>query len=267
MLRLRVHPAADGAALSVQLTHDPAKDRAILLDIEGTTTPVQFVYGVLFPFARARLRQFLETHAAEPGVRADMQALRREYATDAQQQSKHGAPLPPWPDAPERMAESAAAYALWLMDQDRKSTPLKSLQGRIWEAGYRSGELRGEVYSDVAPALARWRKQGLRMAIFSSGSVQAQQLLFRFSNAGDLTPYFDAYFDTTTGPKQDPQSYQHIAAALQTAPQEILFLSDSVAELDAARRAGLQTALCVRPGSAAANADAHPIIETFEAIA
>ena len=132
------------------------------------------------------------------------------------------------------------------MDQDRKSTGLKSLQGKIWEEGYRSGELKGEVYPDVLPALERWRKQGIDIAIFSSGSVQAQRSLFRNSVAGDLTRFIRAYFDTTTGPKREPESYGRIAAALERSPPEVLFVSDIAAELDAARAAGMQTALCVR---------------------
>ncbi|MGH9794271.1 MAG: hypothetical protein ACRD5G_05825, partial [Candidatus Acidiferrales bacterium] len=138
---------------------DPAAVRAILLDIEGTTTPMEFVYNVLFPFARVRLRDFLAAHAADPQICADIAALRSEYAADAQRsqsapvlqsprENARASPLPQWPDAPERQTRSACTYALWLMEQDRKSTPLKSLQGKIWQAGYESGELRGEVYPD-----------------------------------------------------------------------------------------------------------------------
>lgn len=268
--------------------------RAILLDIEGTTTPVEFVYNVLFPFARARLRAFLEAHASDPQVRADIEALRREHAADAQRAAEHSqsapvvqsqranapaTPLPQWPNAPKLQVESASTYALWLMDYDRKSTPLKSLQGKIWQAGYRSGELRGEVYPDVPPALARWKQQGRRIAIFSSGSVQAQQLLFRHSTAGDLTPYLDAYFDTTTGPKSDPVSYRSVAvafAALDTAAgrpvatrqtfttNQILFISDVPAELDAAHSAGLLAGLCVRTGTSTSQKQIHPVLHTFD---
>ena len=242
-------------------TFDASSIRAILLDIEGTTTPVAFVYNVLFPFARTRMRAFLEAHASAPDVRADLTALQREHAAEARAGSALASP-PPWHTAPQRVVESAAAYALWLMEQDRKSTALKSLQGKIWEAGYRSGELRGEVYPDVAPALMRWKQRGLRVAIFSSGSVQAQQLLFRHSTAGDLTPHLDAYFDTTTGPKQDSQSYRKIAASLQVAPQETLFLSDVVAELDAARSAGFQTGLCNRAEQNALSQE-HQVLQEF----
>lgn len=149
------------------------------------------------------------------------------------------------------------------MDLDRKSTGLKSLQGKIWEAGYRSGELRGQVYPDVPTAFARWRGQGREVAIFSSGSVQAQQCLFANTTAGDLTPFIRAYFDTTTGPKAAAQSYERIAAALERSPSEVLFLSDVSAELDAARRAGMRTALCVRAGGSTPEAGGHRVVETF----
>ncbi|HEX2714099.1 MAG TPA: acireductone synthase, partial [Candidatus Acidoferrales bacterium] len=143
---------------------------------------------------------------------------------------------------------------------------LKSLQGKIWEAGYRSGELRGRVYPDVAPALARWRAQQRRIAIFSSGSVLAQRLLFSHSTVGDQTPYIGFYFDITTGPKQEQQSYLRIAAALGLPPADILFLSDAAAELDAACRAGMHTALCVRSGPAAPASASHPSVKTFDEV-
>lgn len=151
-----------------------------------------------------------------------------------------------------------------MMERDRKSTGLKSLQGKIWEAGYRAGELRGQVYADVLPAFTRWTAKGRDIAIFSSGSVQAQRCLFAHSTAGDLTPFIRAYFDTTTGAKTAADSYERIAAALERSPSEVLFLSDVGAELDAARRAGLGTALCVRSPEAVPSGSAHPIIRSFD---
>jgi enolase-phosphatase E1 len=226
--------------------------RAILLDIEGTTTPVAFVHNTLFPYARAGVRDFLEQNAADPDVQADIARLREEWAAESPQQRD----LPPW---------SVVEYVYWLMDRDRKSTGLKSLQGKIWAEGYRAGELRGraEVYPDVAPALARWRDQGRDIAIFSSGSVQAQRNLFANTTAGDLSSFIRAYFDTTTGPKTAPPSYARIAATLARAPSEMLFLSDVVVELDAARQARMGTALCVRPPAPASAASTHPVIHTF----
>ncbi len=183
-----------------------------------------------------------------------MAKLQIEHAAESGQSS-----LPPW----RNDATAVVAYLYWLMDRDRKSTGLKSLQGKIWEEGYRAGELKGEVYPDVLPAIERWRRQGIDIAIFSSGSIQAQQSLFANSTAGDLTRFIRAYFDTTTGPKVVPESYLCIAAALARAPADVLFVSDVPAELDAASAAGMGTAICVRnPGSAPA-ASAHPIIHDF----
>jgi enolase-phosphatase E1 len=150
------------------------------------------------------------------------------------------------------------------MDQDRKSTGLKSLQGKIWDEGYRSGELRGEVYADVPVAMERWRSQGTEIAIFSSGSVQAQRSLFSTTPAGDLTRFIKAYFDTTTGPKGAPESYTRIAAALGRQASRVLFLSDVTAELDAARAAGMQTGLCVRSPDSVPPSGGHPVIHDFE---
>ncbi len=181
--------------------------------------------------------------------------LQAEHAAESQH-----SPLPPWRED----ATGIVAYLHWLMDRDRKSTGLKSLQGKIWEEGYRTGELRGEVYPDVPPALERWRRKGIDIAIFSSGSVQAQRSLFTSIATGDLTRFIGAHFDTTTGPKTAPESYARIAAALERPPSEVLFVSDVVAELDAARTAGMRTALCVRtPGSAPSTA-AHPVIHAFD---
>jgi enolase-phosphatase E1 len=210
----------------------------VLLDIEGTTTPIEYVHTTLSGYARARVQDFLERHESDPGVRADVALLRAEYDAESP------APNPP-------MA-SVSAYVHWLIDRDRKSTGLKSLQGKIWHEGYETGDLRGEVYPDVAPALARWRERSVEVAIFSSGSVQAQRDLFAHSGVGDLTPFIRAYFDTTTGAKTAVRSYTLIAAALQRSPPEVCFVSDVGAEVDAAQAAGMHTVLCDR--AAAPNA-------------
>jgi len=227
----------------------------VLLDIEGTTTPIDFVHQTLFGHARAQVSGFLERHWNDPEVRDDVARLRAEHAAESSQ------PAPPsWRDD----APAVVAYVHWLMDRDRKSTGLKSLQGKIWEEGYRTGELRGEVYPDVPPALERWRHQGIDIAIFSSGSVQAQRSLFTNTAAGDLTRFICAYFDTTTGPKTAPHSYVRIAEALERSPSDVLFLSDVGAELDAALRAGMRTALCVRTPGSAPSAGAHPVIHALD---
>ncbi|MFN2570860.1 MAG: acireductone synthase [Gemmatimonadales bacterium] len=241
----------------------PSDIRAVLLDIEGTTTPIAFVHEVLFPYARARLRAYLTAHAADPELRGDIELLRAEHAAESAQPA-----VPAWNSSDD--LASAASYANWLMDRDRKSTALKSLQGKIWEAGYRTGELqgKGEVYPDVRPALARWRDAGKMIAIFSSGSVQAQRNLFANTTDGDLSAFLSGYFDTTTGPKRVAASYGRIAAALRRAPGEILFVSDVAEELDAARAAGMHTTLCDRAGGAPdAPPTDHPRIRSFAELA
>ena len=194
------------------------------------------------------MQEFLERHETDADVQADIALLREEHAAET---------------SPPPMA-SVAAFVRWLIDQDRKSTALKSLQGKIWEEGYRAGELRGEVYPDVPPALARWRELGNEIAIFSSGSVQAQRNLFATTTAGDLTRFIRDYFDTTTGSKTAVQSYVRIAAALNRAPPEVLFLSDVVAELDGAQAAGMRTALCERGRETALPSGGHQVIRTFD---
>jgi enolase-phosphatase E1 len=223
-----------------------ARIQAILLDIEGTTTPIAFVHEVLFRHARLNLRRHIEQHASSPGYDSLFDRFRDEHAGDR----LAGQDVPPWVDAPHaaRLA-SVATYSEWLMDRDRKSTPLKDLQGRIWEEGYGRGELVGEVFSDVPRALERWQAQHVPVGIFSSGSVLAQQLLFRHSSAGDLARFLRWYFDTTTGAKADTDSYRRIAAAMATPAGSIVFVSDVLRELDAARGAGMQTRLCIRPGN------------------
>ena len=146
------------------------------------------------------------------------------------------------------------------MNEDRKSPALKTVQGKIWEEGYRSGELVGQVYADVPPAFERWTSGGTQVGIYSSGSVLAQKLLFAHSNAGDLTPLIRWHFDTSVGAKVDPASYRRIVTTLVVRPQQVLFISDVVKELDAAREAGIETLLCARDTLPAA---AHPVIRTF----
>ena len=238
-----------------------ASIRAILLDIEGTTTPIDFVYKTLFPYARHRVGPFLKQHAGEPEISADIAALRTQRLADADENLNP----PAWQDdSPDAQVVSATTYALWLMDRGSKCPALKSLQGKIWQEGYGKGELHGEVYPDVPPALARWAREGKIIAIFSSGSVLAQKLLFSRTPAGDLTKYLRAYFDTTTGPKNSPQSYAQIAKALAVDPPAILFVSDVEKELDAAQAAGMRTALSVRPGGSRPATTAHRVIHSFE---
>jgi enolase-phosphatase E1 len=209
---------------------------AILLDIEGTTTPITFVTRVLFPYARQHLRAYLEQHAGSPDHESLVARLRDEHASA----SRECDDVPAW---------AVATFVEWLMEHDSKSTALKDLQGRIWEIGYQRGELVGEVFADVPRALERWHEDGLAVGIFSSGSVLAQQLLFRHSSYGDLTPLIGSYFDTRIGAKADAESYRRIARELELPAHEVLFLSDVVRELDAARAADMQVRLVIRPGN------------------
>jgi enolase-phosphatase E1 len=228
----------------------------VLLDIEGTTTPIDFVYEVLFPYARARAAEFLTSH--RPDVAEDIEELLRENAEDA------ALDLNP-PAIRRGEVEELAAYVQWLMDQDRKTTALKSLQGKIWEAGYREGELHSQVFEDVPRAFRRWQKQERRICIYSSGSVLAQKLLFANTEAGDLTPFISGYFDTNIGPKKEAESYQRIVGALASQPSAIVFVSDVTAELEAAASAGLETRLCLRPGNRPqTGAAGYTVITSFD---
>jgi enolase-phosphatase E1 len=234
--------------------------RVILLDIEGTTTPVEFVYQVLFPYARNQLRKFV--HQQSETIVPEVEALHKEHALDVQQ----GLNPPAWADGTDSPLPSMITYVEWLMDRDRKSPTLKSLQGKIWQEGYLNGELKGKVYADVPVAFERWSRQGRDICIFSSGSVLAQKLLFAHTTEGDLMPFIRDYFDTSTGAKTAEQSYRRIAAALKAPASEIVFLSDTVGELDAAKLAGVETAWCIRSAQHQPESPNHPVIRTFDEI-
>ena len=218
--------------------------KAVLTDIEGTTTAIAFVKETLFPFAEAALDDFLAVHGADPAVAA----ILAEVAALAPGQ-------PP-----------AAALRGW-MTADAKVTPLKALQGLIWEAGYRDGRLKGHLWPDVAACLRAWAAGGLRLAIYSSGSVPAQRLLFGHSQAGDLTPLVGGFFDTRVGGKREAASYAAILAELGLPGGEVLFLSDVAEELDAARAAGLLTCQLVRAGDGTIASGRHPEAADFPAVA
>ena len=224
--------------------------RGILLDIEGTTTPIAFVHDVLFSYARTHVRDYLAKHFDDEAVQADIRLLREESEKE---------------NLPANAIDEIVKYINHLIDLDRKSTGLKSLQGKIWQEGYANGTLRAQVFPDVAPAFARWRAAELNVSIFSSGSVLAQQLLFAHTEAGDLTPFINHYFDTSVGKKGEAESYRRIAEAVKLQPTEILFISDVVAELAAAREAGMKTALSIRPGNQPQDSrDQYSIIHSFD---
>jgi enolase-phosphatase E1 len=234
------------------------RPRLFLLDVEGTIAPLSLVTEQLFPYARAHFSHFLQERSREAGVQNDLALLAEENSSEID------------PDRPRYSAsqngEEAVAYLLWLMDRDRKSIALKSLQGRIWKGGFENGELKGTLFADVPPALERWSANG-QVAIYSSGSVAAQLLLFRFSTFGDLSGLISGYFDTRTGPKTADTSYQAIAMAMDAEPREVLFFSDAVRELDAAREAGCQTRLTMREGNTPVeDAHGHRRVKSFNVL-
>jgi len=202
--------------------------RAILLDIEGTTSSVSFVYDVMFPFARRELDRYLDDHWGDDEISPVCELLSIDPA------DKEG-------------KAQLRAEALRLMDADSKTTGLKKLQGLIWRSGFESGELKAHVYDEVPDVLRAWNEAGREIRIYSSGSIAAQKLFFAHTIAGDLLNFFQSHYDTTVGSKHEDTSYTAIAADWKMLPREILFISDIVAELDAAQSAGLTTALCLRP--------------------
>ncbi len=213
---------------------------AVLMDIEGTTTSVAFVHDVLFPYARDRLPAFCAAHPDDAAL-AEVRRLKPETPT-------------------------LTALLDW-MARDEKITPLKDIQGRIWADGYRRGELVAEIYPDVPPALRRWVKAGLRLYVYSSGSVAAQKLLFGHTPAGDLTPLFQGFFDTNSGGKREAGSYRGIARGANVPPAECLFLSDIEAELDAAAAAGLMTCQLVRLRDRTVASNRHRTARDFAEVA
>jgi enolase-phosphatase E1 len=237
--------------------------RVILLDIEGTTTPVEFVTQVLFPHASRKLEGFLQENFQDPQIQSFITGLRAQHHED----ERLGLQPPAWAEksAPAEL-ENAIGYCRWLMRKDSKCTALKSLQGKIWQKGYASGELRGQLYPDVPPALERWQKQKREICIYSSGSVLAQRLLFQTTTFGDLTGYIRDFFDTRIGEKADSESYKRIAALLDHAPRDALFLSDAGKEIESANAAGFLTALCDRSGKLGEGKLGSKVIRTFDEV-
>jgi enolase-phosphatase E1 len=223
--------------------------KAIVTDIEGTTSSISFVKDVLFPYARRHLPAFVATHADKPYVQHWLHEAAREAGLVSASQQEIIALLQRW------------------IDEDRKATPLKALQGMIWEDGYRSGEYRAHVYPEVAQRLRDWKARNVDLYVYSSGSVPAQKLFFGHSEAGDLTPLFSGYFDTEIGAKRDPAAYRRILAAIGRAGEDVLFLSDVVEELDAARAAGMRTTLLARTPASCPAGGTHACVADFDAIA
>lgn len=224
--------------------------QVILTDIEGTTSSISFVRDVLFPYAASALPDYLRRHAGEPEVRE----LIRAAAAEAGQE--------------EGDLDAVIRHLLQWIEEDRKITALKALQGMIWQAGYENGVYRAHVYEDARRKLGEWADQGYRLYVYSSGSVQAQKLFFRYSEYGDLLPLFRGHFDTAMGDKKEVDSYRDIAGAIGVPAAEILFLSDVTEELDAAGRAGMHTCRLQRPGDTSPGADAgiHPVARSFDEV-
>lgn len=220
--------------------------KAIVTDIEGTTSSLSFVKDVLFPYARAHLPDFVRTHQQQAEVASLLDDVRNLAGNNLDHE------------------QLITQFIDWI-DRDQKITPLKSLQGLIWEAGYQHGDFNGHVYADAARQLKTWNDQGYALYVYSSGSVQAQKLLFRYSDFGDLTPLFSGYFDTHIGGKKEADSYRRIAEQIKFQPNEILFLSDILDELDAARTAGFQTCWLIREPVGVPQS-AHPQAIDFDAI-
>lgn len=225
-----------------------ASIRAIVTDIEGTTSSISFVKDVLFPYARERLPAFVVTHADTPEVQHWLhEAAREAELVSASEQ------------------EIIELLIGWI-DTDRKSTALKALQGMIWADGYQGADFRAHIYADAARGLQKWKANGLDLYVYSSGSVPAQKLLFENTEAGDLSSVFSGYFDTETGAKRDSASYARIAETIAVPAGEIVFLSDSCEELDAARVAGMQTLLIARDAEGCPADSRHACVTSFDAI-
>jgi len=222
--------------------------RAILTDIEGTTSSISFVKDVLFPYARKHMPAFVETHADKPYVQHWLAEAAKEAGFVSASQQEIIELLQRW------------------SDEDRKATPLKALQGMIWEEGYRSGEYRAHIYPEVAEKLREWKARNVDLYVYSSGSVQAQKLFFAHTEAGDLTSLFTGYFDTEIGAKRDVASYRSILGVIGRPGKNVLFLSDIAEELDAAHAAGMRTILLARPPSVCPTGSAHPCVADFSAI-
>jgi enolase-phosphatase E1 len=263
MLGSEIHSATKRAQVGRVTLMDAAQVRVVLLDIEGTTTPADFVYKTLFPYASRKIEPFLREHAGSADVRSFMENLREQQERDL----RNGLEPPVWRSASEEeQLCSCVAYGQWLITRDSKCTPLKCLEGKIWQRGYESGDLHGEVYPDVPAAFERWKRQKRIICIYSSGSALAQRLLFQTTQAGDLTTHISLYFDTRVGAKGDAESYKRIAESFAQRPERFLFVSDALKEIEAARSAGMQVLLCERESGPAKQAGAGEAIHDFNGV-
>lgn len=219
--------------------------QAILCDIEGTTSSLSFVHNVLFPLAHDRIDGFIKQNWGRDLIRQEIEQIKIQTGNNE----------------PEGIIKTLREW----ISEDRKDGALKSIQGKIWKNAFESGQIRAHVYPDVAPNFRKWQDSGIQICVFSSGSIEAQKLFFRYSEAGDLSKFLSSYFDTTTGPKSKSSSYEKISSELLLPAANILFLSDVESELDAARNAALQTIQVLREG-VTPNVSGHPIVVSFDEI-
>ncbi|XP_028661216.1 enolase-phosphatase E1 [Erpetoichthys calabaricus] len=222
-----------------------------LLDIEGTTTPISFVKDILFPYVKDNVQDYLIAHWEEDECKQDVYLLKKQAEEDSRQH--RAGPVHCLDESvhtdEEKAIQEVVDNVLWQMAEDRKTTALKQLQGHMWRAAYAAGKIKGEVYEDVAPAIQTWRQLGMKVYIYSSGSVEAQKLLFANSTEGNLLDLFDGYFDTNIGAKVESKSYKRIAESIGCLPSNILFLTDLTREARAAEEAGVNVTVVVRPGN------------------
>lgn len=230
------------------------------MDVEGTTSSISFVHDVMFPYARDNAAEYLRQLWGEPDLTGCLELL----AVDVGHRGARD-----WLDglSASDAQENVVAAVHELMARDAKVTGLKKLQGMIWKSGFESGQLVSHVFDDVALSLRRWHADGLDLRIYSSGSIQAQKLFFGHTTAGNLLPLFSSHYDTTSGGKKEEASYRTIAKDIGLAPNRIVFLSDVVAELNAAAGAGMQIVLSNRPGNAATEANEHLQTTSFQNLA
>ncbi len=216
--------------------------RGILLDIEGTTSSISFVYDVMFPFVRTHVDEFLKSNWSDEAVKQSVAMLAVDLGKENAEQWIGGL-------ANHEQQAEVVKGVISLTDADVKATGLKQLQGLIWKDGFHNGQLVAHLYDEVADCIGAWNAAGLDVRIYSSGSIQAQKLFFGYTVAGNLLNQFNGHYDTTTGLKQEASSYEAIAGEYACEASEIVFVSDVIAELEAAKKAGLQTVLSIRPGN------------------
>ena len=238
--------------------------RHLLLDIEGTTCPVSFVSDTLFPYARQSLSSYIASHRSDPEVQDILNTAWKEWSDDDTEAShrlrdKHQ-------QEGLQTSQAITDYLLYLIDIDKKSTALKDLQGKIWLRGYQSGEIKAELFPETSACLQEWSERHLAISSYSSGSIQAQKLIYQYSKSGDLTRHIQQWFDTHTGPKKEAESYSIISQKLKTPPQAILFVSDNVQECNAAKQADLRTMFSKREGNPDQNSQGHTTITSLNEV-